>query len=61
MKVKCCDCGKTYEYDMMQNVVNTFDLEYGNMAQIVKCPHCGLMHLVVWAKIREATFPELKK
>ena len=51
MKVTCCDCGKSYLYPE-ECVKETIDLKDGNVADRIKCPHCGLEHLVVWVKVR---------
>jgi len=53
MKVVCCDCGKTYEYEYGTEVLRErIDLKDGNIADRIKCPHCGLEHLVIWVKVR---------
>lgn len=51
MKVTCCRCGKTYEYDYGTGVIKeTIDLKNGNVCHIIECPHCGLRHYIGWFK-----------
>lgn len=38
----------------MEKVTSNWkDLGHGNVSFEITCPHCGLKHLVVFAKIRE--------
>ena len=49
MRLTCCDCGK--EYLLEDNITSTIDLKYGNVGYYIKCPHCGLEHLVAFTKV----------
>lgn len=51
MKVTCCRCGETYDYEYGSICMQkTIELGEGNIVDIIKCPHCGLSHFVIWIK-----------
>jgi len=51
MRVVCCKCGNTYEYEHGTGVIKrTIDLGEGNVVDVIECPHCGLRHYVGWFK-----------
>ena len=51
MIVKCCDCGKTYDFET--NIYAPTQLPDGNFLEKLKCPHCGLEHQIIWVKVRQ--------
>jgi len=51
MKVICCKCGKEYEYNgYPPTTLRVIDFFEGNIAEIIRCPYCGLEHTVLWMK-----------
>lgn len=59
MQVTCCRCGNEYIYDIDSGVIEENliwqDEETGEIgtAHKIKCPHCGLKHIVTWEVVRE--------
>ena len=49
MKVTCCTCGKTYDFEA--NVYQVIQLPDNNCLERLKCPYCGLEHQVIWVKV----------
>ena len=47
----CCDCGKSYSLDeAAEEIYQIGDSKYRNVGYVIKCPHCGLSHDVLFIK-----------